>query len=153
MMNLTTLKWGVKESFRQYVEGVGGTISLSEGAERSTDGAFLFQAIPGGDLELNAEHEPRGSVLFKGSVSFDAHGGMLKSTLSELAVEAGPDGLVLTVLEGPMNQSRCAIANLTLVDEPGVSATTLKAEITVAGMYQIADNYPPGTALDNLELS
>ena len=78
---------------------------------------------------------------------------MLKSTLSELAVEAGPDGLVLTVLEGPMNQSRCAIANLTLVDETDVSATTLRAEITLDGMYQIADNYPPGTVLDNLELS
>ncbi|MEK9770682.1 MAG: HtaA domain-containing protein [Betaproteobacteria bacterium] len=152
-MNLTTLKWGVKESFRQYVDGVGGTISLSEGAERSADGAFIFQAIPGGDLDLSAEHGPKGSVFFKGAVSFNAHGGMLKSTLSELAVEAGPEGLVLTVLEGPMNQSRCAIANLTLVNEPGISTTKLRAEITLDGMYQIADNYPPGTALDNLELS
>ncbi len=42
---------------------------------------------------------------FQGAVTFEAHGGMLKSTLSELALEAGEDGLVLTVLDAPMNKT------------------------------------------------
>lgn len=153
MMNLTTLKWGVKESFRHYVEGVGGTISLSEGAERSVDGAFIFQAYPGGNLNLSAGQSPTGLVSFRGTVTFDAHGGMLKSTLSQLAIEVGPEGLMLTALEAPMGQNRCAVARLTMGDEPMGSTITLNAEITLDGMYQIADNYPPGTILDSLELS
>ena len=77
---------------------------------------------------------------------------MLKSTLTELGVEASAEGLVLTALEAPMNQSRCAIANLgpVEVDQVGIN---LAAQITLEGMYQIADNYPPGTELDALYLS
>ena len=51
-------------------------------------------------------------MRFQGSVTFDAHGGMLKSTLTELGLEVGEEGLVITCLEAPMNQGRCAIAKL-----------------------------------------
>ena len=60
---------------------------------------------------------------------------------------------MLTALEAPMGQNRCAVARLTMGDEPMGSTITLNAEITLDGMYQIADNYPPGTILDSLELS
>ena len=73
---------------------------------------------------------------------------MLKSTLKELAIEASEDGLVLTVLDGPMNKRRCAVAEL----DPG-SSVTMNSKITMDGMYQIADNYPPGTELDPVQLS
>ena len=77
---------------------------------------------------------------------------MLKATLAELELEAEADRLVLTVLEAPMNKGRCAIAQLgpSKLDSDG--AITLAAEITLDGMYQIADNYPPGTELDPLQL-
>ena len=91
-------------------------------------------------------------MRFEGSVTFDAHGGMLKSTLAELGIEAGEDGLVITVLEAPMNQGRCAIAKLEFVESGEGEGVTLRSEITMDGMWQIADNYPPGTELDSVQL-
>ena len=152
-MIFSTLKWGVKESFRQYVEGVGGTISVADGAERHADGCFIFPAKSGGDLDLDPSRSPSGALFFEGSVSFEAHGGMLKTTLTALAIESGPEGLVLTGLEAPMNQTRCALAKLTLSEDLSGEVIRLQSEITLDGMYQIADNYPPGTLLDSLELS
>jgi hypothetical protein len=92
-------------------------------------------------------------MRFKGTVTFEAHGGMLKSTLTELALEIEETGLVLTVLEGPMNKSRCAVAEISEIEVNKDTAARLGTIITMDGMYQIADNYPPGTALDPILLS
>lgn len=150
-MSYSKLIWGVKESFRAYVEAAGGSITVSDGASTTEDGAFVFQAQTGGDLEINADGSATGAMRFLGTVTFEAHGGMLKSTLTELGLEAGEQGLLLTVLEGPMNKSRCAVAELS---ELAVAEDTITAQtrITMDGMYQIADNYPPGTELDILRL-
>ena len=51
-MSFKQLTWGVKESFRGYVEGMGGSITLSDGATRADDGTFVFKAVPGGDLNI-----------------------------------------------------------------------------------------------------
>lgn len=151
-MSINRLTWGVKASFRNYVEAVEGSIDLSEGATRAEDGSFVFTAVPGGNLTIASDGSATGAMRFQGKVTFDAHGGMLKATLTELGVEAGPDGLVLTVLEAPLNQDRCAIAKLGPVEVGPDDAIILGAKITVDGMYQIADNYPPGTELDALRL-
>ena len=147
-MSIDRLTWGVKASFRSYVESAGGSISASEGATRAEDGAFVLPAVPGGDLTISPDGGATGSMRFQGQINFEAHGGMLNATLSELGLEASPEGLVLTVLEAPMNQSRCAIANLGVVEVGSDGTITLSAQITNDGMYQIADNYPPGTELD-----
>lgn len=156
-MGFNRLTWGVKTSFRNYVEAVGGSITLSDGATRAEDGTFIFTAAPGGDLSIAADGSATGSMRFQGSVAFDAHGGMLKSKLSELGVESGPEGLILTVLEAPGNEGRCAIAELGPIsfDKEKVGtdgAITLGSKITFDGMYQIADDYPQGTELDPLHL-
>ena len=151
-MSFTKLTWGVKASFRRYVETVGGTITLGDGATRADDGSFVLTAVPGGDLVIVPDGSATGAMRFQGTITFDAHGGMLKSTLAELGLEAGPDGLVLTALEAPMNEGRCAIARLGPVELGPDGAITVGAEITLEGMYQIADNYPPGTELDPLRL-
>ena len=111
-MKFSQLTWGVKTSFRNYVEAVGGSIALSDGATQTEGGAFVLPALPDGDLIIGADGSATGAVRFQGTIIFEAHGGMLKSTLTELGVEASAEGLVLTALEAPMNQSRCAIANL-----------------------------------------
>ena len=151
-MSFSKLTWGVKASFRGYVEAVEGSIAVSDGATRTEDGAFVFEAVPGGNLAIAPDGSATGSMQFKGTVTFEAHGGMLKSTLAELALEATDGGLVLTVLEAPMNQGRCPIAKLGPVEAVADGVVTLGAAITMDGMYQIADNYPPGTALDPVRL-
>lgn len=151
-MSFNRLTWGVKASFRSYVEAAGGSSTLSDGATRADDGSFVFMAVPGGDLSIAPDGSATGAMRFQGTVTFDAHGGMLKATLAELGIEAGTDGLVLTALEAPMNKDRCAIAQLGPVEIDADDAMTIRAEITFDGMYQIADNYPPGTELDPLQL-
>ncbi len=152
-MTFKTLTWGVKESFRRYVEAAGGSITLADGATRSDDGGICFSAVPGGDLSIAPDGSATGSMRFTGSVTFDAHGGMLKSTLTELGLDATDEGLMLTVLEAPMNQERCGIARLVPPVVVDGDRITLKSEITMDGMYQIADNYPPGTELDPVTLA
>jgi len=151
-MSFKKLTWGVKASFRSYVEGAEGSIEVSDGATRAEDGTFIFTAVPGGDLVISPDGTATGSMRFKGTVTFEAHGGMLKSTLSELGLEVGDDGLVLTVLEAPSNQDRCAVATLNFIEKEPNGATTLGSKITMDGMYQIADNYPPDTELDLVRL-
>ncbi len=151
-MSFNRLTWGVKASFRSYVEAAGGSVSLSDGATRAEDGAFVFSAVPGGDLTVASDGSASGSMRFQGTITFEAHGGMLKSTLTELGLEAGADGLFLTALETQLNRDRCAIAKLGPVEVGPDDVVTVGAEITLDGMYQIADNYPPGTALDPLRL-
>ena len=134
------------------MEGAGGSISLSDGATRAEDGTFAFAAIPGGDLTIEPDGSAAGAMQFQGTVTFEAHGGMLKATLTELGLEAGTDGLILTVLDTQLGRNRCTIAELGPVEIGPDGEVTLGAKITVDGMYQIADNYPPGTELDPLRL-
>ena len=112
----------------------------------------MFPAKPGGDLAIEADGSATGAMRFLGTVSFDAHGGMLRSTLTELGLEVGEQGLVLTALEGLMNKDRCTVAELEPIDIGEDNVVRLGAKITLDGMYQIADNYPPGTELDPLIL-
>lgn len=151
-MTFNRMTWGVKASFRSYVEAAGGTINLADGASRAEDGSIVFNAVPGGDLSIAPDGTASGAMRFQGSVNFEAHGGMLNATLTELGLETSEDGLVLTALEAPMNKDRCAIAKLTFVEAGENEPVVLNAEITLDGMYQIADNYPPGTELDPVRL-
>ncbi len=151
-MSFSKLTWGVKASFRSYVEVAGGTTILSDGATRAEDGTFVFAAVPGGDLAIAEDGSATGAMRFQGTVIFEAHGGMLKTTLTELGLEAGEDGLVLSALETNLGRDRCVIAELGPVEVGPDNALTLGVAITLDGMYQIADNYPPGTELDPLRL-
>ena len=151
-MSFNKLTWGVKASFRGYVEGAGGSVSLSDGATQAEYGTFVFMAQPGGDLAIAPDGSATGAMRFQGTITFEAHGGMLKSTLRELGLEAGDNGLVLTVLDGPRNKSRCAVAELGPINISAAGSMTIVSKITIDGMYQIADNYPPGTELDPIIL-
>ena len=152
-MSHSKLTWGVKASFRAYVEGMGGSITLDDGAVRAEDGTIMFPVAPGGDLAFAPDGSARGSLQLQGTVRFTAHGGMLDSTLAELCLEVTQEGFVLTSLDAPLNQQRCAIATLGPVEVGPDDTITIAAAITDDGMYQIADNYPPGTALDALILT
>lgn len=151
-MQFNRLTWGVKASFRGYVQAAEGTITLRDGATRADDGTFVFTALPGGDLVIAPDGSASGTTRFQGTVEFEAHGGMLRSTLGELGLEATADGLVLTAAEAPMYRGRCVVADLGPVEIAADGSVTLGAVITLDGMFQIAENYPPGTVLDPVRL-
>jgi hypothetical protein len=151
-MSFNRLTWGVKASFRSYVEAAGGSTVLSDGATRAKDGAFVFAAEPDGDLAIASDGSASGTMRFLGTVTFEAHGGMLKTMLTELGIETGTDGLVLTARDTQLGRDRCVIAELGPAEVGPDGEITLGAQITLDGSYQIADNYPPGTELDPLRL-
>lgn len=151
-MQYKKLTWGVKRSFREYVEAAGGTIDISEGVSRNDSGEFVFEAQTGGNFSVSLRGDASGSTIFRGSVEFVAHGGMLKATIAELGVESGPEGAVLTMLEGPANENRCVVAKLIPLLDSSSESVTFNSEITLDGMFQIADNYPPGTEMDPVSL-
>ena len=77
---------------------------------------------------------------------------MLKATIAELGVESGPEGPVLTMLERPANENRFVVAKLIPLLDNSSESVTFNSEITLDGMFQIADNYPPGTEMDPVSL-
>jgi hypothetical protein len=151
-MRFTRLTWGVKASFRAYVEGSGGTIAVSDGASRDASGAFVFPACPGGDLAVSVDGLATGALRFQGGVAFEAHGGLLKATLADLGVEVDGDSLVLTAAQTYDPSRRAVVAQLGSVQRAADGSMTLDAVITFDGMLLIADNYPPGTILDPVRL-
>ena len=147
------LGWGVKESFRGYVEAMGGTISLSGPVERGADGGFVFSPEAGAALTLGADGRPEGQARFCGEVRFDAHGGMLKVSVADPAVEIDAASANLTVADPWAPGRRMAIAKLELaaaVADGGV--LVIPAAATLDGMQLLGDHYPPGTALDPVRL-
>ena len=148
---MMTLTWGVKQSFRSYVEMSGGTTTADEGAAATPDGAFAFEAAPASDLSVGADGAVTGTGRFRGRVIFAAHGGMLKVTLTDPWVEQTPEGLVLTIAETATR--RTAIAKLGAAQRIEDGALEFPAAITLDGMMIIGDHYPPGTALDVVRLA
>ena len=151
-MRVTQLQWGVKESFRRYVEAAGGKIEVLDGAERAADGTFVFPAAPSSDLRLGAGGKPEGAGAFLGQVRFEAHGGMLSVKLVAPALEIGPSEMVLSVADE--RGDRLPIAKLdissTNAEDGGLA---VPAKVTLDGMYLLGDHYPPGTVLDPVRLS
>ena len=107
-----TLTWGVKQSFRNYVEGSGGTIEAGLGAERGDDGVFVFAGVPGKGLTRGADGKPQGKGVFSGEVRFQAHGGMLSVFMADPAIEIGEAGAFLTVADDPDRIRRVPLAKL-----------------------------------------
>lgn len=149
-----TLTWGVKQSFRSYVEAVGGEIETAAGADRAPDGAFTFAAGPDGDLVIGPDGKPEGTARFTGEVRFKAHGGMLNVFLADPALEIGQSGAALTVADTPARNRRIEIAHLDLA-----AATTgadgeivIPTAVTMDGYFLLGDHYPPKTPLDPVRL-
>ena len=144
------LTWGVKESFRNYVEGAGGSIETSGGAERRADGTFSFEPAPGPGLKIGGDGRPQGQAMFTGEVRFAAHGGMLQVCLADPQGVIGPDKAIISVMDSPMRDRRVEIAKLNVAGAvTGIGGElVIPAAITIEGYQVLGDHYPPGTALD-----
>ena len=148
-----TLVWGVKQSFRGYVEAMG-TIEAGAGATRTEDGAFAFAAAPDSDLTIGADGRPTGRGVFLGEVRFDAHGGMLKVFLADPILEFGPDGAKFTVADSADRKRRIEIAALDLdAASEAEGELAFPSAITLDGYFLLGDHYPPKTPLDPVRLA
>lgn len=150
-MGFGRLTWGVKQSFRGYVEMSGGTTTAGGGAARDAEGAFEFQALPEGDLAVGADGRLAGATRFAGEVAFEAHGGMLRVVLGDPAVEATEAGVVLTCADS--TGRRVEVAKLEAATAEADGTLVLPAKITLDGMMLLGDHYPPGTPLDPVRLT
>ncbi|MFJ2028752.1 HtaA domain-containing protein [Streptosporangium sp. NPDC087985] len=140
------LTWGVKQSFRAYVEAVGGTVTVHAPA-LSADTAFAFPRVDRAPSE-----SPAGELRFEGEVRFEAHGGMLSVALIDPWIVFGPDGAVLTVVDTdylPDRSKRLKIARLGgETSGDGAGRVEVPAALTVQGSQLLGDVYPAQTALD-----
>jgi hypothetical protein len=151
---ITGLTWGLKQSFRNYVEASGGAIETGEGAERAADGAFIFLAAPGEGLKLGADGQAQGAGGFVGEIRCEAHGGMLKVFLADPSVEIGPAGAVLAVADTATRDRRVALAELdigaaTLAQDGDL---VIPAKLSRDGWRVLGDHYPASTPLDSVRL-
>lgn len=154
MSKTSLLTWGVKESFRNYVQATGGTATTGAGAEQGADGAFSFSAAPGEGLVLGADGRPTGTGAFLGEVTFEAHGGMLKVFLADPIIEIGPAGATITVADTPSRNGRVEIAKLDLsAMGPGEGGElVIPTLLSMEGVYLLGAHYPLNTPLDPVRL-
>ena len=154
-VRLTTLSWGVKQSFRGYVEAAGGVIETGAGAERDVDGGFIFVAAPGEGLTLGDDGRPQGQGKFTGEVRFEAHGGMLKVCLADPILDIGPTGAVLTAFDTPARTHRMEIAKLDLaaITQGDAGELVIPASLAMDGIQVLGDHYPLGAPLDPVRLA
>lgn len=154
MSQVSALSWGVKQSFRSYVEATGGVTEASAGAERGADGGFIFTALAGGDLSVDAQGKAQGRGAFGGVVRFESHGGMLKVSFADPILEVGPNGAVLTVAEIGEPVRRIEVAKLDLAAaslEDG--ELVIPAALAMHGIQLLGDHYPLLTPLDPVRLT
>jgi hypothetical protein len=150
----TTLTWGVKQSFRNYVQSMGGTIETAAGAEPTADGEFTFAMAPGSDLSVDANGKPQGKAAFIGEVRFAAHGGMLSVFFADPALEFGPASATLTVADTEARTVRIEIAklDLTKISTGDDGEIVIPTALSMYGGQLLGDHYPPGTPVDPVRL-
>ena len=156
------LDWGVKASFRNYIEHgpAAGTIETMDPAERNGDGTFRF------DLGTGLDYLDRDEVFapFDGGVHFSGHAGALDLVITAPRVDIdGPTGTLVVdavskELESPESQTFDDVVLATL-DLSGVTATAdddqvryadIPTTLTEDGAEAFGGFYEAGEALDPL---
>ncbi|MFJ3674456.1 HtaA domain-containing protein [Streptomyces diastaticus] len=160
VMDLTdgTLDWGLKESFRRYVDA-GGTITTSGGATRAEgDGAFTFA---GGTGTYNEAGDHGVNTAFDGAVTFayPTHGFTI--TVADLKiVTSGNTGVIKA--DVTLNDDTQDDIDLATVDLAGATKGDSRTEIvykdipttlTADGAKAFNGMYKEGDALDPASLS
>ncbi|MFJ1703596.1 HtaA domain-containing protein [Kitasatospora sp. NPDC088346] len=156
------LDWGVKQSFRTYLEGPasdGGKIQTTGGATRNASGA-LHLGLGSGRYDL-ATHTL--SAAFTGGVHFTAHRGALDITLDDFrltttgttgtltadtATRETPEGSTTPQI---VNRQDVALVTFTVGRDTTAGGDTATA-LTADGAKVFAPFYPVGTVMDPLNL-
>lgn len=157
------LDWGVKQSFRSYVEGAfaKGEISVADGAVRSADGSFRWP-VTGGSYDADTA---TGEVRAVGTVRFTGHDGALEVIVRDPRIEFTPAGATLRAdvqsrpspMSGGGDLRDYPNVDLAALDLAGVSPVisgggvryeALPATLTGVGAPAFGDFYAAGTELD-----
>ncbi|WP_169747772.1 HtaA domain-containing protein, partial [Demequina subtropica] len=156
-----TLAWGVKDSFRAYIEGTiaNGTWEL-DGVTQD-GGQFVWTAGTGG-----LDTDPvSGAFAFDGAVLFTGHDGALSTTLANPTVEVS-DGVATLVLDvtgetqagETVEQTGVRFATVDTAaaevstDGDTVTLTGIPATLTADGAAAFG-TYPEGSELDAVTLT
>jgi len=152
-MKVTGLIWGLKESFRNYVEATGGTIATENGSERSADGSIAFAPAAGDTLTIDAEGKPQGQGSFTGKVTFKSHGGMLSIELADPIVVIGDESASLTVaVEGGSHRLEIAKLDLAAMSAGEANEILIPTALSMDAYHLLDGQYTPGTVLDPVRL-
>ena len=159
-----TLDWGVKQSFRNYVENgpAMGEITTANGAERSPDGTFRWP-LTAGTYDARAG---TGELRSTGTVRFFGHAGALEVAVTDPRVEFGAGGATLyaDVRSRGMGDGELkdypnvdlvtldAAAVAPVAGNAGVRYDALPSTLTANGSPAFAGFYPAGTAFDPITL-
>jgi len=152
-----SLQWGVKESFRSYVNSFGGTTTASGGATENADGTFTFGNATGaydlGGQLLDAATD--GGV----NLAVPSHG--IDITLENLYVDMDLGGYSGT-LYADVAYGTTEAEDLPIVDiDAGGSWTNVGGYMTLAGAptaltaeaVPIFGNYQAGQAMDPITIA
>lgn len=158
-----TLDWGFRESFRKYI-AAAGRITVADGAKQAAaNGVFTFTGGTG--TYDTATHGTNNA--FKGSVRFEAHGGVLDIKLSDLKVATtGTKGAITADITTKDQSGKdllkndVALADLDLSKvRPGSGAggamvfKDIPAALTKAGAAAFNGQYKEGDPLDPATLT
>ncbi|GAB3841443.1 hypothetical protein GCM10028800_00160 [Nesterenkonia populi] len=155
-----TMSWGVRESFRSYIQGgiAQGDWSLSG---TSYSGGQYVWSGGAGNFDPDAG---TGTVGFAGDVRFTGHDGVLDLSISNPAIEVtGPNSAVLTadVLSTSMDGDRIDLTGVTFASISGsitvtgeqISASGASVTLTGAGADAFVGFYEPGETLDPISFT
>lgn len=152
---MPSLQWGIKDSFRTYVIGVGGTIEVAAPAAVAGAGYRFPRSA------ASATGAGAGSVLmFCGTVSFTAHQGQLGLVVADPWIHFGGRYGQLSIAAGAAGQearSRITVADLDL-PEATRSGELLcwagaRARLAEDGAAVFDFSYPAGTELSPVSFS
>ena len=154
----TNLTWGLKESFRSYIQGpiAHGEIT-AEGGVTFDGETFTFPAGSGSGDSADGT----ALIAYPGSITFSGHGGLLQITVSDLRLQidsATTGTIVATVVSKSLDSGEFEtftgidLAEVTLngadVAEGDLRIRNAPATLTGPGASGFAGFYEAGTPLD-----
>ncbi|MDO5754240.1 HtaA domain-containing protein [Arthrobacter sp.] len=146
-----SLDWGVKESFRNYLNlaFTKGSTVLDGGATANADGTFHF---PAATVDASAQ-----LLSFDGSVSFSGHEGQLAVKISDIRLDLARGSLVADVASKALAGEGTVMyddVDLTTVGsgavfvDGNITGNVLPTALTALGVPAFADFYKEGDVFD-----
>ena len=143
-----SLRWAISSSFTNYITSdiAKGSIAVSDGATRS-GGQFQFGQTVGGDFDIATG---LGSVVYRGSVRFTGHQGVLDVTVSNPQIRITSANLATLYVTSGGAQVPFATLDLSnaarIAANGAVTYTAAPAALTAEGRDRVLSGY--GTTLN-----